>query len=357
MGRKVTLKDIADRVGVSTATVSYVLNGKEQYISQEIKERIFAAVKEMGYYTNMNAKSLVSRRSRLIGIVVPQTEGRETQLFANNFYSEILSNVEYIARNNGYQIIISGMDLNDNYLRIAHERGLDGIIAIGIYQNEFFDQLEKTDIPMVIIDSYCRSGKYLNIRIDDEEGSYTAAKHLIDKGHRNIGFLCGHIQENGVMQKRYIGYRRALAEAGIELDERFVFEGTVGYHSGLELSERIAKEQPQLTGVVCSADILAIGLMKGLAQQNIRVPEDISVIGFDDLEICQYLSPGLTTIRQQIASKGQIAMEKLLQAIDRHLNDPEEEEKFEDVVLPVELIERDSVREVKNGSGVTAPGR
>ncbi|MCR5160796.1 MAG: LacI family transcriptional regulator [Lachnospiraceae bacterium] len=347
MGRKVTLKDIADRVGVSTATVSYVLNGKEQYISREIKERIFTAVKEMGYYTNMNAKSLVSKRSRLIGIVVPQTEGRETQLFANNFYSEIVSIVEYIARDNGYQIIITGMDLNDNYIRIAHERGLDGIIAIGVYQNEFFDQLGNTDIPIVIIDSYCRSGKYLNIRIDDEEGSYIAAKHLIDKGHRNIGFLCGHIQQNGVMQKRYIGYQRALTEAGIDLNDRYVFEGTVNYHSGLELSERVAKELPRLTGVVCSADILAIGLMKGLSARKIRVPEDISLIGFDDLEICRYLSPGLTTIRQQIASKGRIAMEKLLEAIEKRISSPDEEEKFEDVVLPVELIERDSVREVK----------
>ena len=283
MNNKVTLKNVADYVGVSTATVSYVLNGKQQSISDETKEAILNAVKELGYYPNMNAKELASNRSQLIGVVVPQIE-RE-------------------ARQQGYQVVISCADLDDNYIRIAYERNLSGIIAIGVYQDEILSKLSETKIPVVLIDSYCKTQDFDNVRIDDEQGSYLATSYLIRKGHSRI------------------------------------FERKVSFEDGRLAAAHVAKALPEMTGLVCTADIMAIGLMKGLHAYRVTVPEDLSLIGFDDLEIANYLEPGLTTVHQAIAEKGAKAFGSLLNEINGN-------RKQEDIVLPVSIIERESVKEL-----------
>lgn len=339
MANKVTLKNVADYVGVSTATVSYVLNGKQQSISDETKEAILNAVKVLGYYPNMNAKELASNRSQLIGVVVPQTEGDNKSVFANSFYGEILGSIEREARQHGYQVVISCADLDDNYIRIAYERNLSGIIAIGVYQDEILSKLSQTKIPVILIDSYCKTKDFGNVRIDDEQGSYLATSYLIRKGHRNIGFLCGHIQENGVMQKRFLGYRKALEETGIDLNPRWVFERKVSFEDGRMASADIVKALPDITGLICTADIMAIGLMKGLHAYKVEVPEDLSVVGFDDVEISNYLEPGLTTVHQAIAEKG-------AKAFDSLLNEIRGNGKQQDIILPVSIVERESVKEL-----------
>lgn len=340
-----TLKNVAQRAGVSVATVSYVLNGKKKYISEETKERIYQAVKELDYIPDMNARGLVAKDTKLIGVVIPQTEPGCELMFHNQFYGEILSSIEYQARLSGYQLIISGMDIDANYMRLAKERNLDGIIAIGMYPDELYDQFKKIEIPAVLIDSYCKDKYFHNIRIDDTQGSYEAVRYVIGCGHTKIAFLCGMLKENGVMKKRFSGYRRALQEAGISYCESYVLEGEVDYKSGRESAKKIAEEHPEITAVIAASDIQAIGAIKGFYEAGKNVPEDISVMGFDDLDISQYIIPGLTTIRQNIALKGEKAVELLVENMD--CLDMEKKEE----ILEVSVVERGSIKKLSKGDG------
>ena len=338
---RATLKDVAERAGVSVATVSYVLNGKSS-ISEQTRERVLNAVREMDYVPDLGARSLSMRDSKLIGVVVPQTEPGDRLMLQNSFYGEVLSSIECEARRQGYHILISATDANESYLTLAKQRNLDGIIIIGMYPDEFYRQMKKTQIPIVLIDSYCEDHYYHSVRIDDAYGSYLATSYLLRHGHRDIALFVGQVKENGVMKKRLVGYRQALDELGIAFREEYVFEGQTDYESGIVLARRMVEAGLPTTGIVAAADILAIGAIKGLNKMGLRVPEDYSIIGFDDLEIANYMTPGLTSIRQQISLKGKRAVELLL----KHIADPALTKQEE--ILPLSLVERDSVRTIED---------
>ena len=334
---RVTLKDVARRAGVTTATVSYALSGKRP-ISEATKQRVMEAIAELDYVPDLNARGLSMRDSKLIGVVVPQTEPGERLMFQNSFYSEVLGSIEYYARQQGYHILISATDANESYLTLAKQRNLDGIIVIGMYPDAFYQQMKKTQIPIVLIDSYCNDHYYHNIRIDDAYGSYLATRYMLECGHTRIAFFAGQMKENGVMKKRLLGYRQALEEFQVPYEREYVFEGQIDYASGIALADRLMDQGLPATGVVAAADILAIGAAKGFFERGKRVPEDYSLIGFDDVEIAQYLTPGLTTIRQQISLKGQKAVELLL----KHIEDPTLPKQEE--ILPLQLVVRGSVK-------------
>lgn len=334
---RATLKDVAQLAGVSTAAVSYALSGKRP-ISEETKQRIQAAVEQLDYVPDLNARSLSMRDSKLIGVVIPQTEPGDRLMFQNSFYSEVLGSIEYHARQSGYHILISATDANESYLTLAMKRNLDGIIVIGMYPDEFYQEMKKTKIPIVLIDSYCNDHYYHNIRIDDAYGSYLAARYLLENGHREIAFFVGQLKESGVMKKRLLGYQQALQEFEVPYREEYVFEGQVDYESGITLANRLLQSQLPVTGIVAAADILAIGVMKGLYENGKKIPEDYSIVGFDDAEVSRYLTPGLTTVRQQISLKGQRAVELLL----KHIEDPALPKQEE--ILPLQLVQRESVK-------------
>ena len=339
MKKRATLKDVASAAQVSPATVSYVLNGKKS-ISPETAARVLQAVQELNYVPDLSARSLTSRDSKLIGVVVPQTEPGSRLMLQNSFYSEIVGSIEYYARGQGYHVIISATDINESYLTLAQERNLDGIIVIGMYPDEFYQQMKATQIPIVLIDSYCNDHYFHSIRIDDAYGSYLATRYVLGCGHRDVAFFCGQLKENGVMQKRLAGYRQALEEKGILFDERNVFEGNINYDSGLALADRFLQAGLPATAVVAAADILAVGAMKEFYERGVNVPNEISVMGFDDVEISQYLTPGLSTIRQKISLKGEKAVELLLNSI----NEPGLTKQ--ELILPVTLVERASVKKL-----------
>ena len=337
---RATLKDVARRAGVTTATVSYALSGKRP-ISEATKQRVMAAIAELDYVPDLNARGLSMRDSKLIGVVVPQTEPGERLMFQNSFYSEVLGSIEYYARQQGYHILISATDANESYLTLAKKRNLDGIIVIGMYPDEFYQQMKKTQIPIVLIDSYCNDHYYHNIRIDDAYGSYLATRYMLECGHTEIAFFAGQIKENGVMKKRLLGYQQALEEFHVPFQEAYIFEGQIDYASGIALANRLLDAGLPVTGVVAAADILAIGAAKGFFERGKRVPDDYSLIGFDDVEISRYLTPGLTTVHQQISLKGQKAVELLL----KHIEDPSLPKQEE--ILPLQLVVRGSVKKIQ----------
>lgn len=337
MKEKVTIRDVAAAAGVSVATVSYILNGKKK-VSEQTRQLVLDVIGQMGYVPDLNARGLTVKDTKLIGVVVPQTEPGSTLMFRNNFYSEILGSIEYQARQSGYHVLISATDVTEDYLNLIRERNLDGVIIIGTYRNEFLSKLHELDIPVVLVDSYCKYDWFHEIRIDDEQGSYLATRYMLEAGHREVALVAGLLHEDGVMKKRFKGYQKAHAEFGISYRPEYVIEANVDYDSGVLVAEHILREKLGVTGIVATADIFAIGMMKGFYEAGVRVPEDISIIGFDDLEIAAYLTPGLTTMKQYISCKGERAVDILVQNMaDNSMAKVEE-------ILPVKLVERSSVK-------------
>lgn len=336
--KRVSIKDVAVAAGVSTTTVSYVLNQKStQSISPETVDRIQKVVAELNYVPNLNARSLSSRKTNLIGIVIPQTEPGKEFMFANPFYGELLSSVEYTARKNGYHLLLSGPEPNQSYIHIARNRSVDGIIIVGSYPTQRLDELHQLSVPVVLIDTYVKDPVFHTIGIDDRLGGEMATQYLIQKGHRKIAFVAGSVSEQGVMQKRFLGYMDALNKAGLPMNEKQLYLGNVAFDFAQSAAAEIQARGNVETAAFAAADILGVGLLKGMHKLGRRVPEDFSIVGFDDVDLAQLSDPSLTTVHQDIAGKGRAAVQMILDAVGGTAGKQES-------ILPVSLVERESVR-------------
>lgn len=342
--KKVSIRDVAREAGVSVATVSYVLNDHpKESISPETTARVLKAVEKLDYVPNLNARSLSSRRTHLIGVIIPQTEPGREFMFSNPFYGDLLSAIEYTARQNGYHILLSGTNSDQSYISIARNRGVDGIIVVGIYPRHSLDELRQMDVPIVLIDSYVTDPRFHTIGINDKEGGRLATEHLLSLGHRRIAFVSGSIQEYGVNSKRYEGYVQALAAAGLQAEEELLFTGSVDYDYGVAAAEEMRARGAGETAAFVTADVLGMGLVKGLSQAGRRVPEDLSLVSFDDVYLARLCDPSLTTIRQDIALKGRSAVQIIIDCKDAR------EVQKQEIILPIELVARASARRLKGG--------
>ena len=341
--KRTTIKDIAKAVGVTPAVVSYVLNGKKYKVSDETFSKVQNAIKELNYIPNLTARSLVNSKSRLIGVIIPQTEDSSQLLLTNPFYSEIVSGFESKLREYGYHMLLSGVDKGKSYLDTSVQRNLDGAIIMGIYQEQFYEELKQARIPIILIDSYISDNYFYRVGIDDEYGGYIATKYLIDQGHREIALVTGSIKRDGVNEKRFLGYKRALSEANIFYNPDNVFEGTVSYEYGCVAGKTIAQKHKNITAAFASADLIALGLINSLKESGIEVPDDISIIGFDNVATLKFSLLPMTTVGQDITAKGATAAEVLVNLIEGkgHYESLE-------TILPLKIIERKSVKKLNN---------
>lgn len=341
MKKKVSIRDVAKEAGVSVATISYVLNNrKDESISQETIDRVNAAIKRLNYIPNLSARSLVSKRSNLIGVLIPQWQPAKEFMFSNPYYGEFLSSVEYEARKNGFHIIISGTEADQNYNQVVQNRSLDGIIIVGMYPTGFYKELKLSQIPIILVDSYCNDHYFHSIGINDRHGGYLATRHLIEKGHKRIAFISGMVKESGVNYYRLLGYKDALDEYGIDFDEKLIYVGDTDYEYGIEAGAKLANRKNEITAVFATADILAVGVIKGLKKNGLKVPDDISVVGFDDVFLTRISDPSLTTVKQNIAEKGKTATQILIKLINNEIKEKR------DIIIPVDIVERDSVKDI-----------
>ena len=338
--KRIGIKDVAKEAGVSASTVSYVLNNTPtETISQETKKRVMEAVSRLGYVPNLNARSLSSRRSNLIGVLIPQTEPGKELMFSNPFYGELLSSIEYTARQHGYHLLLSGTKEDQDYTNIAQNRSVDGVIIVGAYPGENLNALKALDVPIVLVDSYVKDESFHTIGIEDKEGARMATRYLIEKGHRCIAFISGSIRENGVNSKRYQGYCDAMCQAGLTVDEKAIYAGTVDYEYGIEAAGEFLARGKKQTAAFVTADVISMGLVKGLQQNHIRIPEDLSIVSFDDVYLSQMAHPALTTIHQDIGEKGKQAVQLILDAARS------KEHHHRECILPLKIVERESVCE------------
>ncbi len=336
--KKITIKDIAKEVGVSVSTVSNVINGKDNKVSNDTLQRIHKCIRDLNYIPNLSARSLVNNKSKLIGVIIPQTEDYKQLLLENPFYSEIVSGIESKIREQGYYMILTGVDKDKSFNDIFVKWNLDGAIIMGIYKERFYEELKKVRIPIILVDSYINDDYFYKISIDDEMGGYLATKYLLDSGHRNIAHVTGSIKKGGVTEKRFSGYKKALKEANIFYNSEYVFEESMSYEHGFEAGKVIGKDFDDITAVFASADLIAAGVISGLKVSGKEVPIDLSVIGFDNISVSRMLIPSLTTVNQNISIRGNVIAEKIINIVEGI-----EENLFKEITMPLEIIERNSV--------------
>jgi LacI family transcriptional regulator len=341
MKQKVTIRDVAKYAGVSAATVSYVINGINK-VSAETKERVLQAIKELNYHPDFTAISLSKRKSSMLGVMIPLVDDSLAPIFkGNHYYSELISGIEYVSRKRGYDFLISGIGKPEDCKNWITKRNLDGILFLNSFPQNIFEEMKALSIPLALIDTYEEYAcLYHNIRIDDELGGYLAAKHLIELGHISLGFVAP-VPEGAIDGSRFRGFKRAMQEANLVLNEGHVIKAKESsFEKGYEIGLQIAQSAKKMTGVFASSDILALGMMKALKECGVEVPQDCSVIGFDDLMISTYASPSLTTIRQDVFNKGATAAQTLIDAIEGQI------QTAETITLPVELVVRTSTKEM-----------
>jgi len=332
----VTLKDIAREAGVSITTVSNVVHNRHSRVSPELVSKIRNILQREHYAPSMSARSLASDQSNIIGVITHITPQNPGSTIGDPFMSSFVDSVEKRIREEGYYLMIRAVEDAAELDSISRSWRMSGLILAGMFQDEFFSTARTLGIPYVLIDSYVDDPEACCIGLEDEKGGYIAAKHLLEKGHRKIAFASPSIRPGGVIEKRFIGYRRAMEEYGIPFDSSLVFTQEITVDEGKKLGVRLAS-MPEITGIFASADILAAGIMSGLSERGIRVPDDKSVIGFDDNYLSQLTIPSLTTIHQDAKRKGVLATDLILKQLR---NEPIEEKN---IILPVYLVERKSV--------------
>ncbi|WP_295998120.1 LacI family DNA-binding transcriptional regulator [Rugamonas sp.] len=326
-----TLTDVARLAGVSPATVSRILNGSAK-VADAKRAAVLAAIAQMNFAPNQMARGLKQGRSMTIGIVV--------QDISSPFFDETLRGVDAGLKATGYtSVIVSGhWDAQEEAerIRLLLARKVDGIILLaGRLSDEAVRQFAG-HCPIVSTGRDLRTGNAIGFKIDNEYGAYMAARHLIELGHERIAFVTGPASSSDA-NERLAGYRRALHEAGLDSDPALIVAGDFHEASGLLAVAQLLERRTGYTAVFAANDLSAYGVRLGLYRRGIRVPEDISLIGFDDLPGSSYTAPPLSTVRQPLYELGRIATGALLSLLKG-------EPAYRDVP-PLELVVRETTRQ------------
>lgn len=324
-----TIKEIAEMANVSSATVSKILNGKDQYISEATRQRVLEIVEREGYISNAIAKSLKTKSTSTLGIIIPDV--------MNLFFSELARGIEDAAERKGYSVILCNSDnktfKEEKYIQVLQEKMVDGIILTASEQS-VSNSLKRRNMPMVLLDrDILIEGNVGRIVVDNKTGAYDATKYLIEKGCNNIGFISSDnvVKSSG---ERLKGYKQALTESNMEVDENKIYLHNYSIDTGYEGAKKLL-ENNKLDGICCGNDLIAIGAIKALNEMKIKIPGEVKVIGFDDIQISQYVEPPLTTIKQPIYEMGEEAVKMLISII-------ENKSVGETKVLKTTLVERRS---------------
>lgn len=323
----VNISDVAKAAGVSIATVSRIVNNLSGY-SQATKDKVQTAIDELGYKPNAVARGLVSSKTDTIGVLLPCVTGR--------FSSELLKGIEKIAHSRGCSVIICNTDRNGertmSYLRTLSEKRVDGILFISeLLTEQYGSYLESLRIPVVLVATSSSIFPFSSVKVDDYSAAYSEAEYLISKGHRRIGFIAGNPQDPIAGAPRIEGYRAALNDAGIPFDPACEVYGDFHFESGIASMAILDTRSLGITAVCAASDEMALGAMTYLHRQKRRLPEQMSVIGYDDTLDAQMAYPSLTTVHQPIELMGQKAMELLSVKQPEHM------------ILEHHICERESV--------------
>lgn len=332
---KITLKDIAEKANVSISAVSLVLNERPCRISDEKKKLIKDIANKYNYSTNQIARSLVTKQTKSLGLILPDIE--------NIFFSSLAKHMEEYCRNKGFTLII--VNTNDRYeedvklLDFLYGRSVDGIFIIPSDESYndntiIIEKLKKLTIPFVMLDRVYDDFECDKVTMDNELGAYFAVKHLLDYGHRKIGCITNTSSSNG--EQRLRGYERAMNEYGCEIKPTYIVEGDYRIEGGYIAGEKLIKED--VTAVFITNDMMSLGFLKILHEKNKKVPNDYSLVSYDNTLTPYIIGVDITAVEQDVEKLAHCASDLLLTKIKNPKRPPEE------ILLSPILIEKASVR-------------
>ena len=336
MKKKSTIYDVAKIAGVSPSTISRVMNTPE-IVAEDTRQKVINAVKELAYIPNMMAASMPKRKTNYIGLIIPD--------ITNIFFSNLVRGVQDVCEKHGNSVLVVNSDDSQEkegrYLKLLYSRRVDGVIltVAGYREKEFPEEelslLEKMNI--VLIDREINGMTTPIVKVNNFVGAYSAVKYLLTMGHRKIMYLAG-IEGTKTNRERRKGYLSALKDASISWEKELTadFRLDTAYQKIMHHWPQLKNSDELPTAIFAANDLMAIGALKAFAQLQVQVPEDISIIGFDNIPFSDCTYPPLTTIAQPTYQMGQMAVETLLKVIDK-------KKIQKSVELKTELIERDSV--------------
>lgn len=333
-----TMKDIARLAQVSTSTVSHVINNS-RFVSEEIREKVQKVVKELNYTPSALARSLKVNETKTIGMLVTAT--------SNPFFAEVMAGVEQYCQQNHYNLIIA--TTNGDAERLQHhlqtliQRKVDGLLLMCGDARLNTDESLNIPLPMVVVDWWFTELNADKIFENSTSGGYLATKTLIDAGHSDIAIITGNLKKS-LAKNRLEGYKKALYEANIPLNPNWIIESHFDFAGGLAGMNSLLTQSKKPTAVFACSDTIAFGAYQAIWQHGLSVPKDISIIGYDDIELAKYLSPPLSTISQPKAELGKLAVETLLKRIRTKST------AFQTIMLEPELVLRSSIRTINKNA-------
>ena len=309
-----SIKDVAREAGVSIATVSRVLNDID-VVNEETKKRVLDAIKKLGYRPNIVARSLKTQRTKTIGILIPD--------ISSQVYPEVVRGAEDVANIYDYNVILCNSDFDldkeKEYLRVLKEKMVDGVIYMSSSLNEeILDLINELTINTVLVETKDKDGVLPSVTIDNVKAAYDSTKHLIDKGCKKIAFI-GTNKENeneNAWSKRFDGYVKALTDAGLEVNEDLMYFNNLKVSSGALGVEEILSKDKEIDGIVCASDEIAMGAINKLREKEISVPNQVKVVGFNDIYSASIFYPSITTVSQPMYDMGSVAMRMLIKLLN-----------------------------------------
>ncbi|WP_409304223.1 LacI family DNA-binding transcriptional regulator [Peribacillus sp. SCS-155] len=330
-----TIKDVAKKANVSIATVSRILNNQTGF-SEKTKKKVLQVIEELGYHPNAVARGLVNKRTHTIGVLVPA--------LSSMFVTGVLSGIEKAANEAGSSIIVCHTESKGgktmNYLQLLNEKRIDGIIFTSeILKDEYYEFISKMGIPMVLLATKSPKHSVPYVKVDDLRAAYTATEYLLKKGHTKIGMISGDEQDIIAGIPRIEGFKNALEDYGITADDNnIVTSRGFGFFDGVEGSKKLLQQSPDITAIFAASDEIAIGALSSAYQMGIKVPDELSIMGYDNLSLAEMSIPPLTTVAQPLVEMGEKAAKMVFTMLDS-------DQQVESIIMPHEVVERVSVKE------------
>ncbi|WLR51409.1 LacI family DNA-binding transcriptional regulator [Bacillus tianshenii] len=334
----VTIYDIAKKTGVSVTTVSKVLNDYDD-VSQKTKKKILEAVEELGYLPNSHARTLTTKKSWTIGVVFVESLGIGMK---HPFFSAVIESFRKNVETEGYDLLFASRNIGNkkkSYLKHFQYRGVDGVVIVcSTYNDEQVQELIDNPLPTVVID--LQSDKSSVVYSDNISGSQLAVEYLYSLGHRKIAHIAGH-PSTYAGEQRQIGFIQAMKDLNLSVPEEYIVDGKYfSRDSGYEAMKKLLQLNSPPTAIFAAGDNLAIGAIESIRDSGYEVPRDFSIVGFDDIELSQYVNPPLTTIKQNTDIIGKEAAKLLIKQI---INNGK---NVESISVPVHLVTRKSCSEI-----------
>jgi LacI family transcriptional regulator len=335
INKRYTIKDIARESQVSLSTVSLVLNNNPR-ISPGTRERVLETINRLGYKPNRMARTLAWKRTNTLAVLVPQLR----HAFADVYFGEIVSGIHDRATKLGYKVLLeaarSEFVEQKQYLELFDQKFIDGMLFIGAnLKHQFLADLAGTSRPVILVNNYSKEHNLNYVVSNYRYGAWQATQHLLRLGHRRIGFISGGLTEIQTSQDIYESFQETLRERGIQFDSRLAVDGWLTEEGGMHAIDELLRRDSQITAVFALNDKMALGAIKKLNQVGLRVPQDVAVVGFDDIPQASFSIPSLTTVHQPLYEIGKLSCERLIELIRGKTETVQE-------VIPIHLVVRDS---------------